>query len=191
VGRKGTVVVNVDTSAAVDIAVEAAGGRVFRSRVGDPYILEAMIKHRAVAGGESCGAWICPEISLCPDGVLSSITFLNLLEEGGMKPSEVMGILPPLVLKRKKVHCQNNVKKVLMQRLETALRNRYGEEEIVAVDGIRIGFADKSWTLIRPSGTEPYIRVTAESPSESQTEKLMNEFVKLIEATKEGKIRRQ
>jgi phosphoglucosamine mutase len=187
-GRKGTVVVNVDTSAAVDVAVEAAGGRVVRSKVGDPYILEAMIRHRAIAGGEAAGAWICPEISLCPDGVLSSIIFLNLLDEDGMKPSEVMGGLPPLMLKRKKVHCQNNTKKVLMDRLEAVVRKRYYKEELAVVDGIRIGFADKSWVLIRPSGTEPAIRVTAESPSESHTKKLLDEFVKLIEATKEGKI---
>ena len=190
-GKKGTVVVNVDTSSAVDAAVEAAGGRVVRSRVGDPDILEAMIRHHAIAGGEAAGAWICPEISLCPDGVLSSIMFLALLEEGGMKPSEVMGRLPPLALKRKKVHCKNNMKKALMDNLEAVVRKRYCEEEIVVVDGIRVGFANKSWVLIRPSGTEPAIRITAESPSRLQTLKIMDEFVKLIEATKEGKIRKQ
>jgi phosphoglucosamine mutase len=186
-GRKGTVVVNVDTSAVVDYAVEAAGGRVTRSKVGDPYVLEAMMKRHAIAGGETCGAWIFPGISLCPDGVLSSIIFLNLLEEGAMNPSETRAGLPGLVLRRRKVPCQNQVKGTLMIKLEAEVRERYCEEETLSVDGIRVGFSDKSWVLVRPSGTEPVIRITAESQSEKKTLGLMSEFVKLIEVIKRGK----
>jgi phosphoglucosamine mutase len=187
-GRKGSVVVNVDTSAVVDYAVEAAGGRVIRSKVGDPYVLEAMIKHHAIAGGETCGAWIFPGISLCPDGVLSSIILLNLLEEGKMKPSEVRAGLPGLVLRRRKVQCPKLEKGSLMGRLEAEIRDRYGKEVILSVDGIRIGFSDKSWVLVRPSGTEPALRITAESTSEKKTLGLMDEFVKLIGAIRRGRI---
>jgi phosphoglucosamine mutase len=186
-GRKGSVVVNVDTSAIVDFAVEAAGGRVIRSKVGDPYVLEAMLKHRAVAGGETCGAWIFPSMSLCPDGVLSSIVFLNLLDEGGMRASEVRAGLPGLTLRRKKIPCTNNEKLPLMGKLEAEVRNVYCEEDIITEDGVRVGFSDKSWVLVRPSGTEPALRVTAESPSENKTLAIMGEFVKLVERTKRGK----
>jgi phosphoglucosamine mutase len=188
-GKKGTVIINVDTSAAVDMVVEEAGGRIIRSKVGDPYILEAMLKHRAIAGGESCGAWICPELSLCPDGVLSSVVFLNLLEESGMKPSEVKGKLPQLKLKRVKVPCENKIKKTLMERLEAEVRSRYDAEDIVTVDGVRVSFTDRSWVLARPSGTEPALRITAESTSEARTIKLISEITKMIETFKEGKRR--
>jgi len=186
-GRKGSVVVNVDTSAIVDYAVEAVGGRVIRSKVGDPYVLEAMMKHRSMAGGETCGAWIFPDISLCPDGVLSSIVFLSLLEEGAMKPSEARAGLPGLVLRRRKVPCPNKAKQTLVEKLEAEIRYRYSEEETLSVDGIRVGFSDKSWVLVRPSGTEPALRITAESQNEKKTLGLMDEFIKLIEAIKRGR----
>jgi phosphoglucosamine mutase len=187
-GRNRSVVVNVDTSAVVDYAVEAAGGRVIRSRVGDPCVLEAMLENHSIAGGETCGAWIFPGISLCPDGVLSSIIFLNLLGEAAMKASEARAGLPALALRRRKVACTNQVKKPLMETLEAEVRHRYSEEETIAVDGIRVGFSDKSWVLVRPSGTEPVIRITAESQTAKKTVGLIDEFTRMIEAIKKGKI---
>lgn len=185
-GGRGTVVVNVDTSAVVDFAVEAAGGRVVRTSVGDPYIVETMLRTNAVAGGEPCGAWIRPEVSLCPDGLLSSVILLSLLEEGGMRPSEVVEGLPRLYLRRKKLRCPNSKKRALMRGLEDAIRQRYGGEEFSLLDGIRVGFADKSWVLIRPSGTEPAIRITAEAPSERDALSLLGEFEKLIKKSQGG-----
>jgi phosphoglucosamine mutase len=146
-----------------------------------------MLKQRAAAGGETCGAWIFPSMSLCPDGVLSSIVFLNLLDENGMKASGARVGLPGLALKRRKVPCINNQKKPLMGKLEAEVRNLYSDEEIITVDGIRVGFSDKSWALVRPSGTEPALRITAESPSENKTLGIMHEFVKLVERIKRGR----
>ncbi len=184
--RRGSVVVNVDTSAVVDYAVEAVGGRVIRSKVGDPHVLEAMVKQRAVAGGEACGAWLSPEHGLCPDGVLSSILFLNFLEEGGMMPSEARAGLPALVLRRRKIPCRSGEKASLMEKLETEIRDRHRGAETLSVDGIRVSFSDRSWVLVRPSGTEPALRITAESESERKTLKLMDEFTGLIGALGKG-----
>jgi phosphomannomutase len=98
---KGTVVVNVDTSAVVDMMVESAGGKVIRTKVGDTYILEELVRSGSPFGGESCGAWIHPKHSLCPDGTLSSLILLNLLEEADLKPSEIGRGLPIFHLTRK------------------------------------------------------------------------------------------
>ncbi|MDD1764456.1 MAG: hypothetical protein LUQ46_00380, partial [Candidatus Methanomethyliaceae archaeon] len=103
-------VVNIDTSALVDIVVESAGGSVYRSKVGDPYILEKMTEKKSIFGGESCGAWVHPKYSLCPDGILSSVIFLNLLERSGLKPSQLGKGLPRLYLTRRKVPCPNKLK---------------------------------------------------------------------------------
>jgi len=166
--------------------VEAVGGRVIRSKVGDPHVLEAMVKQRAVAGGEACGAWLSPEHGLCPDGVLSSILFLNFLEEGGMMPSEARAGLPALVLRRRKIPCRSGEKASLMEKLETEIRDRHRGAETLSVDGIRVSFSDRSWVLVRPSGTEPALRITAESESERKTLKLMDEFTGLIGALGKG-----
>ncbi len=161
--KGGSVVVNVDTSAMVDIMVEEAGGKVYRSRVGDPYVVEEMIRRGSVFGGESCGAWIYPDQGLCPDGVLSSILFLSLLSGAGVMPSQLRGMAPRLSISRLKVGCPNGLKARVMASLGERIGYLYPESEILLTDGIRAGLPDKSWVLVRPSGTEPLIRITAEA----------------------------
>jgi phosphoglucosamine mutase len=190
-GSGGCVVVNVDTSMVVDIMVEAAGGRVLRSKVGDTYILEEMRRKGAVFGGESCGAWIHPERSLCPDGVLSSIVFLNLVEELGIKPSAIGEGIPPLYLVRQKVACPKDLKTSVMSALKEELESALPATKISDIDGIRAAMTDRSWVLVRPSGTEPVLRITAESNSESRSNELADTVSKAANRVLEGFRRRQ
>ena len=190
-GKGGFVVVNVDTSMVVDMMVEAVGGKVLRSKVGDTYILEEMRNKGAIFGGESCGAWIHSMHSLCPDGVLSSIIFLNILEDLGMKPSEIGKEIPPLFLVRQKIACPNELKMQTMQALKAELTGAFPDGEISDVDGIRVGMTDHSWVLVRPSGTEPILRITAESCSNSRSNELAEAVFREAKRTVEGLRRRQ
>ncbi len=171
-GGKGTVVVNVDTSAVVDIMVEDAGGKVIRCKVGDVYIVEELLRRRGVFGGETCGAWIFPKLGLCPDGVLSSLAFLSILESSGLKASRVAGSVPKLHLTRKKVPCPNDLKQETIESYRGIAAIDSGSRSISDLDGIRLEFPDKSWVLVRPSGTEPFIRITSEASSLSAAESL-------------------
>jgi phosphomannomutase len=176
----GCAVVNVDTSAIVDIMVESAGGKVCRCKVGDVYILEDLLKLSGVFGGEACGAWIFPERSLCPDGVLSALVFLALLEEESLKPSQIGEGLPRLYLTRRKVPCPISLKRSIMESFKSRAPSTFKGSEITDIDGIRLAMADKSWVLVRPSGTEPAMRITAESSSAGASEKLAEDSMQLI-----------
>jgi len=177
----GSVVVNIDTSVLVDVVVESAGGKVYRSKVGDPYVLGEITNRRSVFGGETCGAWIHPKYSLCPDGVLSSVVFLNFLERSGLKPSRLGEELPKFYLIRRKVPCPNKLKVPIMKILKGKVAGLYPRAEILNIDGVRLGLPDRSWVLVRPSGTEPLLRITAESSEAKSSNRLAEDLANLIE----------
>ncbi|MDI9608921.1 MAG: hypothetical protein QFX34_01415 [Candidatus Verstraetearchaeota archaeon] len=180
-GRKD-IVVNVDTSSVVDFMVENAGGRVHRAPVGDVYVLEALLELGGSFGGETCGAWIFPEESLCPDGVLSSIIFLSLLEESALLPSEVCRGVPVFHTERRSVPCNSGTKEALMREISSRALGWFGGIGMENLDGVRVSLADRSWVLIRPSGTEPVVRITSESQERSVAKELADRAVSLVKA---------
>ncbi len=179
-GGRGAIIVNADTSAAVDIMVEESGGKVIRCKVGDTYVVEELLRSGGLFGGETCGAWILPKLGLCPDGVLSSLAFLAILESSGLKASDVGKSIPHLSLVRRKAQCPNELKRLVMEsyRQHATSDARWGL--ITDLDGVRSESHDKSWVLVRPSGTEPFIRVTSEASSRSAAESLADEAFEII-----------
>ncbi|MDH5811531.1 MAG: hypothetical protein QE160_04595 [Candidatus Verstraetearchaeota archaeon] len=181
----GPVVVNVDSSSVVEFLVKSEGGTIHRSKVGDPYIVEEMLKSGAVFGGETCGAWITPHLP-CPDGVLSSILMLNLLEYWDIKPSNLRSGLPIFFLERAKVRCPNELKRLVMRQLKESIPKIYPRAELSEIDGLRVSLHEFEWVLIRPSGTEPIIRITAESKDMGKTKELIKSITHLLNETMEG-----
>jgi len=181
--RKGTIVVPVDTSLAVEEAVLRNGGSLIRTKVGDVYVAYAVKKYGAVFGGEPCGAWITPRFHLCPDGILHSVLFLKALEESGEKPSKFALRVREYPLLRRKIACQERFKKKAMAEIEKRLSKCLSKSaKLVRVDGL--GFQIKGgWLLIRPSGTEPILRVTVEAAKTKLAEKLLKTVVPIIESS--------
>jgi len=179
--RKGTIVVPVDTSLSVEETVRQNGGRLIRTKVGDVYVAYAVKKHGAVFGGEPCGAWITPDFHLCPDGILHSILFLKALEESGEKPSQFVSSVPKYHLLRRKISCPERSKQKAMAETERKLCKYLSKSsKLTRVDGL--GFQiEGGWVLIRPSGTEPILRVTSEAVRLKSAEKLLNAAVQIVE----------
>jgi len=183
--RKGTIVVPVDTSLSVEKTVRQNGGRLIRTKVGDVYVANAVKKYSAVFGGEPCGAWITPEFHLCPDGILHSALFLKALEESGEKPYKFVSRVPKYYLLRRKIACPERSKQKAMSEIEKKLCKYLSKSSrLIKVDGLGFQIED-GWMLIRPSGTEPILRVTSEAASFKSTEKML----KIIVATVENSIR--
>lgn len=149
------IIVPVDTSMMVDDAMP--GSTVIRTRVGDVYVAEEIKKCNADIGGEPSGSWIFPKISYCPDGIFASAKIMELIENRTL--SELKEELPHYPTHRGTVKCDNERKAHVMEVVYSQL-NKYGK--ISDIDGIRIEM-DNGWVLVRPSGTEPKIRITAEA----------------------------
>jgi phosphoglucosamine mutase len=176
----GTVVTNVEASMCVEKMVEAHGGRVVRTRVGDVYVAEAMKRCDAVFGGEPCGAWIHPQFHYCPDGILSSVLLLKALENEDKKLSEFVSETPQYRTLRENVACKNELKYKVMEKIEENLRGLFPSyRRVSTVDGIRLSVED-GWILVRASGTEPFIRLTVEGESLKAAKKIMEKGVTLV-----------
>jgi len=169
----GTVVTHVGASMCMEEAVEEAGGRVVRTRVGDVSIAEALEKVGALFGGEPIGAWIHPQYHLCPDGILSSLLLLRALEEEGKTLREFVEGVPRYPMVRRKVPCPEEEKGRVMEEVSRGLPGQFpGVEEVLRVDGVRLDLGD-GWVLVRPSGTEPLIRITVEARERERAEEIL------------------
>ena len=161
----GAVVTNVEASMCVEKMVEAAGGKVVRTRVGDVYVSGAMKTAGAVFGGEPCCAWVHPSFHYCPDGPLSAMLFLKALEEVDKSASEFVAEVPEFVTLRENVACRNDLKRKAVAAIARNIRSAFpGVPDFSTVDGVRLALGN-GWLLIRASGTEPLIRVTVEGES--------------------------
>ena len=182
VGRKsgGVVVTNVEASMCVEKMVEARGGKVVRTRVGDVYVAEAMKRHGAVFGGEPCGAWIHPLYHFCPDGMLSSVLLLKALEDEDKKLSELVSEAPQYQTVRENVACKNEAKYRVMEEVEGGLRSVFPScRQVSKVDGVRLSL-DDGWILVRASGTEPFVRLTVEGESLKAARGILEKGVRLV-----------
>ena len=162
----GRVAVPVDTSRCVDDAVAAAGGEVVHTKVGDVFVAEAAAEPDAVFGGEPSGAWIWPDETLCPDGPLAACKLAALVGSHGPLSTLVAGVdTYPLARDNIAVDDKSGV----MERVAEGVRADF--DRVDTTDGVRVD-TDDGWVLIRASGTQPLVRVTAEAGTEAAAERL-------------------
>jgi phosphoglucosamine mutase len=181
----GVVVTHVGASMNVEEAVEAVGGSVVRTKVGDVHIAEAMGAHEAVFGGEPVGAWIHPDVHPCPDGLLSALRLILALETEEKTLSEFIEDIPEYPTLRDKVQCSNEVKESAMESM-LKIESEFGDiKDISTVDGVRLQLED-GWVLIRPSGTEPIIRITVEAHEKDRAEELLDTSRRFVTAVVGG-----
>ncbi|MEM3723767.1 MAG: phosphoglucosamine mutase [Candidatus Hadarchaeales archaeon] len=180
--EKGDVVVTtVDASRVVEDVVEKKGGKVVRCSVGDVNVAQTMRKHGGAFGGEPCGAWIFPEFSHAPDGPFGALKILELM--GKEKISKIIGDLPKYSMVRKKIYCQREIVGKAMEEIEEKLPKKVSATKILKLDGLRVE-ADDGWVLVRPSGTEPCIRITAEGKTGKVAEDLANAAAEILKVAK-------
>jgi len=186
--KNKTIVTHIEASMCVDEIIKAEGGNVVRTKVGDVSITEAMKQCNAIFGGEPCGAWIHPHYHYCPDGILSSILLLQALEETKQTLSQFISKAPQYPMLRKNVTCPNSAKLSVMKKLDETLPTVfYNAVEQSKVDGFRL-VLKQGWLLVRPSGTEPFIRITVEAEAKEIAQKIMEKTAALIgKLTKEKK----
>ena len=179
----GTVVTHVGASMCVDDAVSRAGGKVVRVRVGDAYITEEIQRRMAVFGGEPIGAWILPEFQLCPDGVVSALKLLEAMEDRDQTLREFVAGVPEYPTLSAKAETRQKAR--VMERVLEGYSSVFGDvKEVNRVDGVRLRL-DDGWVLIRASGTEPIIRLSAEGKNKKAAEDLITKGKTLIKQSEE------
>jgi len=165
----------IDTSMAVDDALATVGASVSRTRVGDGFVADRATRPDVVFGGEPSGAWIWPDETLCPDGPLAACKLVELVTDRGPL-SDLVGEIETYPIRRTSVKIEN--KAAVMNQVRDRVRDRY--DDVETLDGVYVD-ADDGWFLLRPSGTEPVIRLTAEARDEFRADQLEADAVGLLE----------
>ncbi len=167
----GKVVTPVSSSRCVEDVVREAGGEVIYTPVGSPVVAETMLKVGAVFGGEGNGGLIFPEHLLARDGAMSFSKILELMALEGKTLSQLVKDIPKYHMIKTKVPCRDKIK------LLEGLKREFPEANFT--DGARIDYED-GWLLIRPSGTEPIVRIFAEAKTKKRAKELLDLGMKAV-----------
>jgi phosphomannomutase len=161
------VVINLSTSLVVEDAARARGARVFRAPVGEANVARAIRQQGAVIGGEGNGGVMLPDLHIGRDAPLGVALILHLLATSGVTPSELVASAPRYTIVKAKGPRGSD-----LGRLYQDLRRRFPQAESDERDGLRLSWPDR-WLHIRPSGTEPIVRLIAEAPTAADAEALV------------------
>ncbi|MFI5207097.1 MAG: phosphoglucosamine mutase [Gemmatimonadales bacterium] len=166
--REGAVVANLSTSLVVDDAAKAFGQSALRAPVGEANVVERMLKAGAVVGGEGNGGVILPAVHLGRDAPVGTALALLLLADSGLAVSDIVNSSPRYAIVKTKVARPTGPLDAWYAALRRALPGSSADEQ----DGLRLATADR-WLHVRPSGTEPVVRIIAEAPSRALAEELI------------------
>ncbi|HEY7589950.1 MAG TPA: phosphoglucosamine mutase [Candidatus Limnocylindrales bacterium] len=148
----GALVVSVLSNGGLQSVVEAAGGQVIRTPVGDKYILEGMVVSGAGLGGEKSGHVIVREHTTSGDGIVTALEILGVMSRRGTSLAELAARIPMLPQQQRAVKARHKDQWEGDPALQRAIRDAQA----------RLGSAGR--VLVRPSGTEPALRVMVEGP---------------------------
>ncbi len=163
----GSVVVSILSNAGLVDAIQAAGGRVERTPVGDRWILDAMLRTGAGVGGEKSGHVIVREHALCGDGIVTALEVLGILARTGRPLSELAARIPLYPQEQRAVR--------------VARREAWAEDGplVAAIREAEAELAGRGRIVVRPSGTEPSLRIMVEGPDAGLVRRIADELTAL------------
>ena len=168
--REGNVVTNLSTSRIVDDIARERGRKVIRSPVGEVNVATRMRSENAPIGGEGNGGVILSELHLGRDAPLGAALILQLLHEESKSLSAIVAGYPRYSIVKDKL----DRPAAPLDTVYTALRKVFADAEADLQDGLRLTWSDR-WVHVRPSGTEPIVRVIAEAPTEDEARDLIRQ----------------
>jgi phosphomannomutase len=168
--RRGAVVTNLSTSRVVEDVAAAAGVPLIRAPVGEVNVAVRMREEKAPIGGEGNGGVILSELHLGRDAPVGVALLLQLLVEEGRALSQIVRELPRYVIVKDKL----DRPAASLDSVYKALRGAFPGAAADLQDGLRLAWPDR-WVHVRPSGTEPIVRVIAEAPTAEEAGELIRQ----------------
>lgn len=169
----GNTVSNLSSSRALRDVTEKHGGSYSASAVGEVNVVQEMKETNAVIGGEGNGGIIYPELHYGRDSLVGVGLFLTFLAEKNMKVSELRNTYPSYFMSKNKIELTPELDvDVLLREVE----QRYAEEEVSTVDGVKIDF-EAYWVHLRKSNTEPIIRIYTEAKSQEKADEVARNMI--------------
>jgi phosphomannomutase len=174
--KRGSVAVNLSTSSIIEYVSNMFDVNVYRSKIGEVNVVEKMKEKNAIIGGEGNGGVILPSIHYGRDSYVAMALILELMAVKDKKVSEILSDLPRYIMIKEKLVLEEVKKTSILQ----AIRDKYSKnEEVNLGDGIKIIRKD-GWIHIRPSGTEPILRVYVEGEDQSIAKAYLSEIYQFV-----------
>ncbi|MEM3700784.1 MAG: phosphoglucosamine mutase [Candidatus Bathyarchaeia archaeon] len=179
----GKIVYELSCSMAVEEFVRRHGGVPIVERIGHVFIMDKMIDENALVGGETSSHFYFLECNGMDDAIFASLKMAEILSKRGEKLSEIVDSLPKYPsIHEKNFECPDTIKFAVIEKLGAKFRDH--GLKFLDVDGIKL-LDEDGWVLLRPSNTEPLIRVSAEAKTEEKLEELYQFAVKELKKTME------
>jgi phosphoglucosamine mutase len=151
--------------------------------VGDIQVAIKVSETKGVIGGEACGVYIFPNAHLAPEPFLAACKVLELMAVSGRPFGDLIKTIPQYPLLKSKLECPNEKKQSAMDALADELPKKLDEvREVLKVDGLGVTLK-QGWVLVRPSGTEPVIRITCEGPTEEIVKDILQTAEEVVKTT--------
>ena len=168
----GPVVVNIQTSRAVDDIAASYGCETFYSKVGEINVVKLMLEKGAEIGGEgNCGGVIWRRLHPGRDSYVAMALMLEMLTLSSESLSDICTSIPKYSTLSEKYPCNAFRIREIIREFAT----RYKDYECITLDGLRINLPE-GWVLLRGSNTEPVLRLTVEAGKATEAQKLMHNF---------------
>jgi phosphomannomutase len=176
----GNTVSNLSSTRALRDVTQKRGGLYNAAAVGEVNVVTKMKETNAIIGGEGNGGVIYPESHYGRDALVGIALFLSLLSERNCSVSELRKSYPTYFMSKNKIELTAGID---VDAILLAIKEKYSNENINDIDGVKIDFAD-SWVHLRKSNTEPIIRIYSEAAtledSESLAQKIISDIKQLI-----------
>jgi phosphomannomutase/phosphoglucomutase len=170
------VVTCLNSSSNIEIVASEFNSQVIRTKVGSVEVSRKMVPTNALIGFEENGGFMFGKHNQVRDGCMTLALMMDLLAKSDKTLSELISDLPPSFTTKDKVACsQENSKKIIQ-----SLKEEFPNSDIT--DGIKITTNSKNWVMIRPSGTEPIIRIYGEAESQQKLDTLMSKYIQKVKS---------
>lgn len=174
--KKGSTVSNLSSTRALRDITEKNDCTYFASAVGEVNVVEKMKQENAVIGGEGNGGIIVPDLHYGRDALIGIALFLTYLAKIKTSASTLKASLPSYYMSKKKMELNASIS---LEKIYTGLEKQFAQEAINKIDGMKIDFSNQ-WVHLRPSNTEPIIRIYTEAPTQKEADALADQIIAII-----------
>ena len=169
------IVTCLNSGSNIEVLADKFNSKVIRTKIGSVEVSRKMIHTNALIGFEENGGYMYGKHNQVRDGCMTLALMLDLLATGKSLSDEIAN-LPPSFTTKDKVSCSSeNASKLI-----SLLKEEFPSSD--TTDGIKITINPKNWVMIRPSGTEPIVRVYAEAESQEKLDILMSEYLNKVKS---------
>ena len=165
------VVTNLSSSRLLEDVAQRTGARVLRTAVGEANVAAAMLQHLSPIGGEGNGGVIWPVCGYVRNSLAGAALLLEMLALRDLPLHAIVDALPRYAMLKQKIEIAPADRDAVVARLAPALLAHFNDADVNCEDGVRLDWPDR-WVHVRPSNTEPILRIIAEAPDEADANEL-------------------